>query len=365
MMSQMRQHGQTAGHGRRHGFTLIELVVTVAVMSVIMLGVGSAMIIVGHAVPTADSPAAAVIAAGQVADRIATELTYAVTVIDSNATTIAFTVADRDGDAVPETIRYEWSGTPGDSLTRQYNSGTIAEILPSVKQFDLAYELETISVETTPENESAETVLSEYSSVEVAYNPALAADLWCGQYILPSLPADTISWKVTRIAFYAGKSGKSDGEVSVEMQLPTGAGVPSGTALETNPLLESTLPAGLGRVEYSLSNVSGLSPDQGICLVFRHVAGSGTACLLQGQNQNNTPEYGNLVESTDQGGSWSSYPNQTLVYTIYGTVTTPGAPQIEETNYVRAVRIELRSGADDQSTVRTSAHTLNRPEVVQ
>ncbi|MHC4518141.1 MAG: prepilin-type N-terminal cleavage/methylation domain-containing protein [Planctomycetota bacterium] len=41
----MRQHGQTAGHGRRHGFTLIELVVTVAVMSVIMLGVGSAMII--------------------------------------------------------------------------------------------------------------------------------------------------------------------------------------------------------------------------------------------------------------------------------------------------------------------------------
>ncbi|MHC4518142.1 MAG: hypothetical protein ACYTAS_06110 [Planctomycetota bacterium] len=250
-------------------------------------------------------------------------------------------------------------------MTRQYNGGTIAEILEGVEQFDVAYDLETISAETTPENESAETVLSEYTSVEVAYNPALAADLWCGQYILPSLPADTICWKVTRIAFYAGKTGKSDGEVSVEMQLPTGAGVPSGTALETNTLLESTLAAGFGRVEYSLSNVSGLSPDQGICLVFRHVAGNGTACLLQGQNQNNTPEYGNLVESIDQGGSWSSYPDRTLVYTIYGTVTTAGAPQIEETNYVRAVSVELRSGVDDQSTIRTSANTLNRPEVDQ
>jgi len=117
---------------RETAFSLIELVVVVAIMSVIMLGMGSAMLIASYAVPAADDPVSGAIVGARATDAIAAELQYAVSVRDSNATMIKFAVADRSGNDVPETIRYQWSGTPGDPLNRQYNGGTALPVLANV-----------------------------------------------------------------------------------------------------------------------------------------------------------------------------------------------------------------------------------------
>jgi hypothetical protein len=50
-------------------------------------------------------------------------------------------VADRNNDAVDETIRYEWSGTPGASLTRKYNVAAAVTVLSDVNEFGLSYEV--------------------------------------------------------------------------------------------------------------------------------------------------------------------------------------------------------------------------------
>ena len=60
------------------------------------------------------------------------ELNYALSFTERPVNVVEFTVADRDGDESPEFIRYAWSGTPGDPLTRQYNGGTIAELVRDV-----------------------------------------------------------------------------------------------------------------------------------------------------------------------------------------------------------------------------------------
>ncbi len=350
------------GGAQPKGLTLIELLISMAITTVIMLAIGSSMLIATRALPDADSPANAVITASEIAEQLAAELQFAVTFTERTATAVEFTVADRNGDETPEIIRYAWSGISGDPLTRQYNAGTIVKVLDSVQEFNLSYDTETISEQTTSKNESAETLLAEYNSLDVWYNPESQQNLWPGQYLMPSLPDDTISWKVTKVACNIAKSAKVDGEVSVELQLPTAQNVPDGVMLESWTLLESTLTADYERQEFAVSNVSGLSPDQGICLVFRWVAGN-LACIIQGQNQNIKPENGNLVESTDQGASWSSYTNRTLLYALYGTVTTPGEPEIQETYYVRAVQIKIRKGNDQQSAVYTGTNVLNKPEV--
>ena len=146
-MSETLQHGRIRRLRSRRGFTLVELVVTIAITSVIMLGIGSAMLIAGRALPAADNPAAASLIAGQAIEQMVTELQYAATIIDSNATMIEFTVADRDADDVAETIRYEWSGTPGDPLTRQYNGGALVNLADDVQEFDLSHDLETTATE--------------------------------------------------------------------------------------------------------------------------------------------------------------------------------------------------------------------------
>ncbi|MHC4521242.1 MAG: type II secretion system protein, partial [Planctomycetota bacterium] len=317
------RHERTEGRSRQRGFTLIELVVTLAIMCVIMVGIGSAMLIVSHAVPTADNPAAASLAASSALGWMIPELEHAVTVTGRSATMIEFTVADRNGDDVPETIRYEWSGSPGDSLARQYNSGAVVGILSDVTQFDLSYDLKTSSTETSSENEGAEYLLVEYDSTQDLHDFPIKDGERYAQYFFPSLPGDAISWRVTRVRFHAKVDGANDGECRVELQLPTAGGVPGAIVLEAKPLLEASLLDTYTQQELSFTNVSGLSPQQGLCLVFRWIA-NGTACKLHGQDRNVTTPNSYLAKSADAQASWSKLTDRSLFYQVYGTVTVAG-----------------------------------------
>jgi prepilin-type N-terminal cleavage/methylation domain-containing protein len=346
------------------GLTLVELLVSMAITAVIMLAVGSSMLIATKAMPDASSAANSTITAGEVAEQLAAELQYAVSVLDRSANMIEFTVEDRDGDDVAETIRYEWSGTPGDPLTRQYNSGSVVDILDRVQEFDLSYDLQTISEEIPQGNESAETLLKSNNSYEDFFNYGITSTQWYGQYFLPSLPGDAVSWKVTRVRFKARTDGAADGECKVQLQLPTAGNSPSGVVLEEKTLLESTLLWYYTTQEFAFSNVSGLSPQQGLCLVFRSISG-GTACRLLGQDEDVYTSNISLLKSTDRGATWSTRYDESLFFWIYGTVTTVGEPHIQKTYYLTTAQIKLRTGTDGQSAVQTRTTLLNRPEVTQ
>jgi hypothetical protein len=54
-----------------------------------------------------------------------------------------------------------------------------------------------------------------------------------------------------------------------------------------------------------------------------------------------------------------------LLFSVYGTVTTSGTPQVQETYTLSGVQIRLRAGNDSRSLVQTAVKTLNRPEVAQ
>ncbi|MFC1635706.1 prepilin-type N-terminal cleavage/methylation domain-containing protein [Planctomycetota bacterium] len=346
------------------GHTLIEMVISISVISIIMLGMGSALLVATKAMPDANNPAHATLATGEAAAELASELQYAISVNSRSATMIEFTVADRNDDEVDETIRYEWSNTPGDPLTRKYNGGAVVNLLEDVHQFDLSYDLQTISTEVPQGNESAETLLIAYDSTTDLYDYRIADNEWYAEHFLPSLPADTLSWKVTRVQFKAMAAGAVEGETWVQLQLPSAGNAPSGIVLEQKTLMESTLLETYLTQEFSFSNVSGLSPDQGLCLTFRWKA-IGDSCKLHGQDKNVLTSGMQLLKSGNQGASWEILSQESLIYSIYGTVTTVGDPQIENTYYLKTVGITLRSGNDNQSTINTTTKTLNKPEVTQ
>lgn len=346
------------------GFSLFELVVSVAVMTTIMLGLGSAMLIAGRALPQGENAATQTIAASEALERMTAELQYATAVTQRSATLIEFTVPDRSGDGVPETIRYEWAGTPGAPLIRQYNATAPIAVLSDVHEFALAYNMETISTEIPQGNESSEILLVEYNASQDYANYPIRNTQWYGQYFHPALPADTINWKVTRVRFYAKRTGPGNGEARVQLQLATAAGLPSGTVLEEKTLYESALPSEYAQYEMPYSQVAGLPAEQGLCLVFEWVSGQ-QACELLGQSKNAAQPQLALLRSSNQGQSWTTLTNQLLLFSVYGTVTTVGTPQVLNQYYIRTIGIQLSSGADSQSAVQTAVRTLNRPEVSQ
>jgi prepilin-type N-terminal cleavage/methylation domain-containing protein len=148
----------------RAGFTLVELVVSLAIMSILLVAIGSAIVLAGGAIPPANDPAVPTEAAFEVGHEMAAELQFALAFAERSVTAVEFTVPDRDGDTSPETIRYEWSGTPGQALKRAYNDGPFVKVIESVVDFALEYDT-TNSTKTIPAYvESAELELISYDS---------------------------------------------------------------------------------------------------------------------------------------------------------------------------------------------------------
>ncbi len=348
---------------RYRGFTLVEMAISMGVSSLIMVAVGSALLFAVKAMPQTDSPTQVGIRAGEIAGEFVTELQYAVTINTYSPRLVEFTVADRDGDEVPELIRWEWTGTSGAPLTRQYNGGNPITQLEDVETFDLSYGLQALSREVTPDDESGERLLLGYLPTENLGAPDVDRDEWLGQYFFPSLPHNTLSWRVTRVAFLAKISEYPLHVAKVQIRQASDQRTPGTTVLAEQSMYEWTLGHNFLKREFSFANLSGLPPEEGLCLVLTGAAYYG-ACRVQSQNTGANNPGSHLVFSSNEGDSWSVYADQSLLFWVYGTVTTPGATQIESATRFTRVDVALRTGAQGDIPVQSAARLLNQPEVM-
>ncbi|MCP4249581.1 MAG: prepilin-type N-terminal cleavage/methylation domain-containing protein, partial [bacterium] len=345
-------------HGR--GYTLVELVLSLAIMSIVMAGTASVAVIASHALPSTESPDRAVTRGCEVLRDIAGELLYATSITENSTAAVTFAVADRGhGAAGPETVRYAWSGSPGDPLTRQYNGGSVVDLIQDVSEFDLSYDLKVVAEEQpSVDLEGAEIELSSHQSVNAGNSFSITASDWIGQYFQPSLPADAISWKVTRVMIEAQSRGQADGETLVQLRPAISGNLPAGSVLEQLSMIESDLTTVYTWQEFSFANVSGLAPGSGLCLVLQHVADA-TSANVRFDNATGP----GCLDTGDGGSSWTYYGTRAMNYYVYGTVTTPSAPAAVTKQWLLSVGIKLRVGPDPATGVETAFQVLNEPEV--
>ncbi len=362
-------HRYRSGRGKERlcqaGFSLAEMVAVMIIMSVLVIAMGSAMVLASKAIPRGTDQNALVIEASRVSDQIVEELRTAKYLTERAVNAMTLTVADRNGDGLPETIRYAWSGTAGDPLTMQLNGGALITVLDNIQQFDLTYDKMT-SIETYPGPivESAESELISNDSLTNFSDTQVKNDYWLGEYFeLATLPPDTISWKVKRVIFKAKQEGSVSGGTDVQLRLPTTNNLPSSTVVDQFNFLESDLTTTLQWHQVSFMNAGGLSPTQGLCLVFTSTDTVGTS-RIEYQSGSATLLNSALVDSNDQGGTWTDYADKALQFYVYGTYTAPAPDQAVTREHVSAVRIALHAGDDPNSRVETAARLLNLPEIL-
>ena len=348
---------------RRCGFTLVELVASTTIGAILLGGMGSAILIASHALPGRNTTTDAILRAADVVEQISNELHGTETVTQRSATMVEIKVPDRNADAAPETIRYAWSGIVGDPLTRQYNAGTVVNVAEDVQEFQLDYDLKTISQGGAPiQNESSETLLMRQESPSASTSSvAVKSDFWVGEYFLPTLPADTVSWKVTRVKIRALASDfPLDGVTNVQLRLPASGNVPSTNFIGEALMYESSLMSSFLWYTFSFTSVAGLSPGQGLCLVLKTTSTDGSCRVEYASGGVSLPNAGYL----EYGGSWTVNTDYALQFYVYGTITTSsGEPEVVNVYDLTRVGIKLRIGADARTRVQTAAQVLNAPEV--
>ena len=130
-------------HMRRKSgaFTLLEVMLSTVIISMIMMAMVSVMTLSTRCL---NSKGENIIRASDVIDEITTDLNLAMSFSERTDTAVTFTVPDRNNNGQSETIRYFWSGTPGDSIVRTYNGGNEVAVAEDVQYFSLEYILKTI-----------------------------------------------------------------------------------------------------------------------------------------------------------------------------------------------------------------------------
>ncbi len=337
------------------GFTLIEMVVSLSVISIVFLAMGSVMVLASKALPTADDPSALTLETSDIVQQIVSELQTATMIAATTDKSIAFKVPDRDNDGNDENVVYFWTGTAGAPLIRIYNAGTLVNVLPAVYEFNLVYETKAVA---QPDllTESAEIELSSRIQSASTKNHAVSMNNWIGQYFKPAaLPAGAVSWNVTRALVMARSNGGAGGETRVQFRThQSGDVLPSSTVIEQVTMYESDLTGSYAWYPFVFTNVRDIAPGDGLCLVLQWVTDNKSADIRYNDNT-----AGDRLTTSNAGSSWNIQSGKSMVYYVYGTYTTnvPQPPIV----LLKSVTLTLNAGSSPSSRVLTKVVTLNQP----
>jgi len=300
------------------GVTLIELVLTMSITSLIVVGLASAVRLSTQSLDTSSGPTAVALDTGAAVDQLNADVRLALGFTERTANAITFTVPDRNGDGLPETIRYAWAGA-GSPVTRQINGGAIANILENVQAFNLSYLTKTVQ---PPIIESNTQMLSYFTTPQNATGQ-IKTNAWEEQGFKPTLPSNAVSWKITSVELM-GRRLATTGTISVRVYALDAAYKPTGAILASTTVNCSSLPTSYGWFTVNFTPVS-FTPSTGAAIVIAST-NSTAQSELTGYVGTSSPTVGQWYTSTaTQGTSWDvPVTNSALNFKAYGTITMQG-----------------------------------------
>lgn len=312
--------------GRRGGMTLVEMMVSLALLTIILGGSASLVMVAGKALGTAASndggdAAAARAAASQIVD----DLKVATAVTEQTARAVTMTVPDRTGDGAAETIRYAWGGTPGDPLTRSLNNGPAGIVAANVRALSFSYLSKLVG--KPPPAEGPEAVHREHlaASASTVVSTNLSTSLAVAEYIgLPSgMPANAVSWKVGRCRVHLAQQAGSVGTVTAAVHYADPATKkPAGAALQTASTTIATLLAAGGWVDLTFAAPVQLDAGKAACLVFTCQTTTGTGAKIYYDNASADTAVA-WMTSSNAGAAWGvPVTSSALQFRAWGTVST-------------------------------------------
>jgi len=306
--------------GPRSGFTLVEMIVSLSIVGVILVATGSVLVLGARATTiTAAGPATRAAAARTAVETVADDLAIATEVLDPTATAVTLRVPDRTGDGVAETIRYAWSGVAGAPLTRQVNGGAAHPIAADVRGFDLSYLTRTVGPPPPVESAEMAFVAHDGGAGPTTQDFTLAANTWPAESFKVNFPANTLSWRVTRVLVQMKGAG-TNGKLGIELRYADGSNKPAATVIDSASVNTSAVPATATWVEFTFTNACALDPDRGLSVVVKPTLAGAGSVRYHNASIDTAIHY---TTTSNSGGSWAAPATATAMQVyVYGTITT-------------------------------------------
>ncbi len=341
-------------HNPARAFTLLEMVLSMAVLAVILGAVGSAMVIATRVLPRDSDANSNAIRARDAARRIADELSLATAIISATDRSIEFEVPDRDKDGSPEQIAFSWSGTIGDPILMTMN-GQTSTLESGVRALELAYRREsraTSSTGTAAESATDE-LLASWSGTTTS-QVLVRSTLQPAVGVLPRLSAGATHYRVTSARLWLGQASAADSVVGVQLRPAAATGAPSATILASASINETAIPASPGWVTVPFTGTTATPQDTMTWIVLRRQSGSDAAIA---------PIATAVADSRLSYAMGSTVTTDTVLpFQLYGRVTRPSTIS-QITTHARGVQVAIQIGTTEIATGLAGARFIHTPSL--
>lgn len=339
------------------GHTLLEMLLSVTLLSVIAASIGSAMMFAASATPDADETTATLKDDSRVISRIAEDIALARYVIERSDHAITIVVSDRTGDGNPDRLRYAWDGSTGDALTYQLNDGDAVALLDAVAEFSMTYTDVAVSGSLPIAHYlGAESVIDGLTNTDSTSEREIEWGSWYGQVVRPGLESGAYGFYPTKLSLYASGKSPYTGETLVTLKDRSGAS-PGTTTYASQTIYESTLDwQNLWR-DIDFSGASFVTSGENLGLYLSHVTGNNVVLnILETSNGNGK------IQSSDRGVSWELDGGKTLLYQLHGRQHLVDQRQHGvDLAHLTSVEVTLQSVGEKRSPLSRSVRMLLSP----
>ena len=337
------------------GFTLIEMVVSLGIVSIIAMASAGVMRLASRAATTQADPLAEASGPGEALRQIQQDLRLATRILRADTTSLRFQTPDRNGDALPETIEYAWSGVAGAQATRSVNGSPASTFLTNVTGLDFSLEVASVTAGASASNVAETRVVTEPTSS--GGTDDVTCDRAVGIYLGPTLASNVRSWRPTRIRVRMQRDESPRGNVTVQLRIAQGD-APSGALLASWTLSDSTLSSSASYQTFTVPASVVLDRETPVALSILAVNPSTGVEVVAAKN--NPPTSNTFVTQLNSGGtSWVRVATNAAFAELYAE-TSVGSVGTTQQRAIRA-NVGVSVGGVSGGVIRANFPLLNQP----
>ncbi len=349
----------------RAGFTLAELLVSVTVAGILLVGLGSALMMVTRSVRP-DAGTALTLDAARAIRLLEDDLRFCSHVLSRSATSVKLLTTDSDQNGGRDVVEYNWSGVSGASLTRAVNGGNAVSFCGDVVDFALEFQNDGDSrAVLTSTAAGSEVLLQSHTSTSgMTWHTVGYSDAY-GQLIHPSSFTGTAAlsgsdeWRISRVEYYAKRESTGTASYRLDLDLAGDDGLPSHDHLFRATLDTNAASSTGGWYSVSVSDCPWIDATQPVTLTLTYLADSNRLMVVE-----SSASGASGILMTDESATEWLRPsfNRGLLYRVYGMKRAK--THSDESVSVRRLtlaNIRLATSASAAAPLHAGAEFLNRP----
>jgi hypothetical protein len=352
---------------RRCGITFLELMVSLPTATILIGAMATCITITMRAKSQDDSLFRTTYNLSTIAAQIVSDLESATARVTSSATHIEFVVPDRDGDGLPEQMRYEWGGASGANANKvlwKYNHQPTAVMFEDVGAFSLQTSSSSVPV-PVPNHLLSETAI--LKSVDAFPNglfreQVINANNSIGHYFIPDVPGSGTRWDLGSIRIMVcAADTERNGVLRMRVMRSNASKLPIAPILAEVDIAESKLGTTYQWIDIPIAPISWQAKGIPLCITLSYGGGTGDVARVQFvQGGTGMPTQSDLITSTNGGSTWAVASGAAglrfYAYGLYDDYTG-------QRTFLTSVDLKLESFSNASRKIETSVRLRTTPEL--